>query len=136
MSDVFDHDVFLSAIWPLSFLEASVHLSYAALLGIYLGLPHKGQVVHPLWTYLRVQFLACLFTNLVSFAWFDRFSSLSFIMNPIFSPLLSFIGVQIGLASAVTVWLDIAKDGKFLGLLIGLLEYLLLVFKEIQSLFA
>lgn len=85
----------LSLIWPGAILEPGIQLTYAALLGIWVGCLGSG--ASKLVAFARVSFFAYLFTSIVSFFWFGMLAPAGFLMNPLAAPAASLIGCTLGL---------------------------------------
>ncbi|MCO6431245.1 MAG: ComEC/Rec2 family competence protein [Deltaproteobacteria bacterium] len=90
-------------IWPASFLDPGLQLTYAALLGIGLGGFLEGRTT--LRSYLLASGYISIFTSIAVLIWFDGISLLGFIVNPLLAPILSFLSCNVGfvaLALALT----------------------------------
>jgi ComEC/Rec2-related protein len=104
----------VTVVWPGSFLEPGVQLTFAALFGLALG---AGKGVR---SYLKACCLASLFTSIVVLYWFEQFSLLGFILNPILAPLISVLSCYGG---GVAVILNLAAFELPLKTTALLLEY-------------
>ncbi|MEZ4754313.1 MAG: ComEC/Rec2 family competence protein [Bdellovibrionota bacterium] len=81
--------------WPGCWLGPSFQLTYAALVGIYLGMRKGSEFSFS--SYLTANILASFFTAIVSGFWFSQVSFLGLILNPLFGSLASFISCKIGI---------------------------------------
>lgn len=110
----------VSVIWPGAALEPGVQLTYAALLGIGIGLTPNGYST--LRGYLRVCWYASLFTSIVTIAWFGYFSPIGLLLNPLLAPLAAFVSCKVGLAGLALHALDPELGAPVLQIAANLLE--------------
>lgn len=82
-----------SMVWPGSFLEPGMQLTYAALAGIWVGAaaPHGWR------RFVLISFAVWVFTSVVVMAWFKSYPWLGLFLNPLFAPLFSIVGCCGGL---------------------------------------
>lgn len=88
----------LCMLWPGAYLEPGVQLTYAALVGIWMG--QRWSNGRGLLSHVKVYSCASLCTSIVSVLWFKQISLAGFVLNPVFAPLISVIGCH-GAISAV-----------------------------------
>jgi competence protein ComEC len=79
-----------SVIWPSSILELGPQLTFAALLGIALGV-EQSRESSKIWQLLLVSCYATFATSSVLALWGKPVTSLAFLLNPTLAPLISFI---------------------------------------------
>lgn len=87
----------MSLIWPGCFLDAGIQLTYAALLGINLGLSYK--VTAATKQLLIICFFASLLTGTITLWHFNQLSLVGFILNPLLAPTLALLGCKLGLVA-------------------------------------
>ena len=85
----------LAVLWPGCVFEPGVQLTYAALLGIGLGMPRRGEGV--LYACLRMNLLISLCTAVPVLLWFNQISLVGVLLNPLAGPLVSFISCALGI---------------------------------------
>ena len=85
----------LSLIYPGALLDVGVQLTFAALLGIWIGNRHEGVFRN----YLSITFWAGLGTSLIIWNFFEVLYPLSFFYNLVFAAPLSFLITQLGIIS-------------------------------------
>ncbi len=101
----------LTILSPAAYLDPGVELSYAALIGLMIG-ERLGQ--KPLSKYLYSSMIASFLASMVSLSWFGGFSFGSLLLNPIFAPLLSFIGCKGVIFGWALYYLRIDDEGLIL----------------------
>lgn len=87
----------LATVWPGAYLEPGVQLTYAALLGIWLGRRERSaisSVSASVREGVRVTVAVWVWTTPVALAWFGSIAPLGLVLNPIVAPLASFVGCQ------------------------------------------
>lgn len=89
----------LSIFWPGCMLEPGMHLTFAALFGIWMGLLQRSF----LWGCIYTSFA----TSCVSMLWFETFSIIGFLINPIIVPVVSFGTTMIGLPALIGTLLHV-----------------------------
>jgi competence protein ComEC len=104
----------ISLIWPCCFLEPGVQLTYAALFGIWLGATLAKSILDKI---LAVSILASLATSLVSAIWFEKFSLIGLLLNPLLAPLVGIFSAQVGLAALAAFELNLDSHAYALTLL-------------------
>ncbi len=135
----FFHSFFLSffllhLIWPLAVLESGVQLSYAALLGIGLGL-RIGNGYSRLIRFVLVSCFASLSSGALAYLIFGEFAPAAFIFNLLFALPLSLTGTGLGIIAEL-LWLSgIDKSGRLIELVIFLLSRLLEIIRLFAKLF-
>ncbi len=99
----------LSIVWPGSFLDPGVQLTFAALLGLAFGVNEgfQGQFGQ----YLKGCLFASFFTSIVVLIWFGNFSLIGFLLNPIIAPAASVISVQGGFAALIACLVGLDPEG-------------------------
>ncbi len=101
----------LSIIWPGAIFDPGVELTYAALIGLFIG---SSKSDTNLMRYIKSCTCACLCTSIVVLFWFGSFSFLTLPMNLILAPILSIIGCQGGFLSLSSYALGIDNQGYLL----------------------
>lgn len=112
----------INIIWPLSFLEVGTQLTFAALIGI--GLALQVTEMGSLSQLLYVSILASLMTSLVSLAWFQGFSPIGLLINPILAPFFSWLSCNCGFLALFLNKISIDKEGMLFRAIVYLLEML------------
>ena len=92
--------LFLAVLWPGSYCDPGLQLTYAALIGLTLGAPRRIPIVgsRPArwyetgWAAAQSCVFASLLTGLLASLWFGEISVVGLALNPIVAPLLSLIG--------------------------------------------
>lgn len=104
--------IVLFAIWPGSWLEASVQLTFAALLGLSLG----GLVRWRWAASLLSCFAATIFAGAVAALWFDEWNLFALVANPLVAPIVSLVSCPLGLAALTLHWAGLDAEGWCLSL--------------------
>lgn len=111
----------MSILWPGSFMEPGLQLTFAALLGINTA-AFLGNMDRTVTLYLRVCFYASLFTAPFVLYWFDYLSLIGVAANPVLAPIVSVVGCKVGfIAIALNFW-KVDSDGYLLQLASYLIE--------------
>lgn len=89
----------LLLFWPGCIFDVGIQLTFAALLGINIGLSYsvKGTLVK----LLVICFFASLLTSLVTLCRFDHLSLIGFLLNPLLAPVIALIGCKLGLMTII-----------------------------------
>ena len=114
----------LEVLYPASWMDPGVQLTFAALVGLTLG---SG--VTKLGKYLSVCWYAWLGTSSVSAIWFQQLSLVGILVNPLLVPIVSFVGTYGGIGGTLLV-IAIGQRGSFL--LQGVAWFLTLFLECIQ----
>jgi len=114
----------LCLIWPACFFEPGVDLTYAALIGIFLGSAAKRS---PIYCYLAVNYYVWVLTSIVTLAWFDFISPLGIIFNLVLAPIASFIACNLGLFALFVHLLGLDQRAFML----QAVSYLLIIFRDL-----
>jgi len=101
--------LFIAAIWPGTYFEVGMQLTYSALLGICLGISKKRGSI--LLDYLAICFYTSVTTSIIVAVWFERFSPMSFILNPIIVPLAGMVSCKGGLVSLLLMLSGVDDEG-------------------------
>ena len=108
-------------LWPCSFLEVGVQLTFAALIGLFLG----NRITTGSWQRaLAASFMASLSTSMVSAIRFGSFSIIGFLINPIMAPLVGILSCHGGLAALVSLESGLDPHGRGLHILACIVSYL------------
>ncbi|MGI6524318.1 MAG: ComEC/Rec2 family competence protein [Bdellovibrionota bacterium] len=103
----------LNLIWPGSFLDPGVQLTFAALCGINVAAQYQ-KTDSILMAYLRVCIYASAFTTPFVLYWFNYLSLIGFICNPLFAPLISVLGCKIGFIAILMHYTSVDPAGWLL----------------------
>ncbi|MGI6680148.1 MAG: ComEC/Rec2 family competence protein [Bdellovibrionota bacterium] len=79
-------------LFPLCILDPGVALSYAALIGIWLGSFSKNRIK----SFLLISFYVYIATSTVTLIWFKQISFISFLLNISVAPIISWISCFLG----------------------------------------
>lgn len=85
----------VNVVWPASFLDVGVQLTFAALTGLLLA--ESGASSFLALQLVWATILASLFTMLVCLFWFPQVSLIGLPLNPIVAPLMAFVVCNLGL---------------------------------------
>lgn len=94
---IFTTALLLNIIVPGAFLDTGVQLTFAALIGIYLGNRSDNKFKN----YVQITFWAGICTSAVVWIIFDRLYPLSLVYNFIFAPCLSILLTQFGITGII-----------------------------------
>lgn len=98
----------LSLIWPGCILEPGVQLTFAALGGICIASFRQTGVLR---VFVRVCFLVSVLTSVVVLCWFGGISVMTFVLNPLFAPLISVLSCKAGFAGILLLFSGIDSGG-------------------------
>lgn len=117
--------LFLMVIWPRSFLEPGVQLTFVALIGIAIGsrLPIKNRLL----AYFSLHAVVHVATSLVSLFWFDHFSVVGLFVNALLAPLLAMLCCNLGIIALSVYVIGLDRSGYLLLTQHWLLEKILLL---------
>jgi len=107
--------------WPGCVLDPGVDLTYAALIGIYLGSDEKRS---PLASLLYINLLCFLCTGAVTLAWFDTLSLVSVFLNPLIASAASLISCNGGGVALIALCSGVDPEGYLLWIVLHLIELL------------
>ena len=132
----------INIIWPCAFLEPGIQLTFAALLGIMLGV--KGQVsatfnkkrpslTYYLKSYISVSFWASLLPAIVAACWFKYFPLGTLIYNPVFGPFLSVVSCKLGFIGLGLHLVGLDPSGFVLVFVSRILEFSVVVIEMLAQ---
>lgn len=107
--------------WPGCVLDPGVELTYAALIGIYLGSDEQRGALGSL---LYINLLCFLCTGAVTLAWFDTLSLVSIVLNPLIASAASLISCNGGGVALIALCSGIDSRGYLLWIVLHLIELL------------
>jgi predicted membrane metal-binding protein len=112
--------VLLSVIWPACVLDPGIELTYAALLGIWVGScgGKKGQAA-----FLSVSFWGTLFPSLLGIAWFDNLSLIGFVLNPLLGFPASVVSCDGGIFAMLLLYAHVPGAELIIRVISGTLVY-------------
>lgn len=112
-------------MFPLCVLDPGVALSYAALVGIWLGSFAKNKIK----CFLMVSFYTYITTGIITLIWFNQISFISFLLNILVAPIISWISCNLGFL-AIFLSFTFDKGGYFVkGVSFVLDNFKFLIFK-------
>ena len=99
----------ISLVWPGAYCDPGVQLTFAALLGLLCGasLTQENRWL----SLLSASVMATFFTSIVSLLWFDVFSPIGFLLNPVLAPLFSLISCHAGFIALALFYSGLDRDG-------------------------
>ncbi len=112
----------LHLLWPLSFLDPGIALSYSALFGIWLGSFIKDKIK----CFIFISLYVYITTSIITLIWFKQISLISFFLNLTIAPIISWISCNLGFLG---IFLNYTIDPS--GYFIKIISYFLDEFKFI-----
>lgn len=110
----------LLLIWPGCIFDVGIQLTFAALIGINIGLSCKCS--NSIGKFLLVCFYASLLTSLVTLCHFKLLSLIGFILNPLLAPILALLGCKWGLMAILMASTKLPISDIPLTIILNLLE--------------
>ena len=119
----FNSLLMVNILWPCCYLEPGVQLTFAALLGIIIGVqtksirlfsPSKFSFRENFISYCRVSLWASFLPALVSACWFNYLPLGTIFYNPLFGPLLSLVSCKFGFLGLSVYIVNVDPSGRIL----------------------
>lgn len=110
----------VALVWPGSYFEPGVQLTYAAMLGICLG--SASETGSNFGKYLACCFYATLASSCIALFWFEQLSIAGFILNPIVAPLASVVACNLGFLALALALTPVDVSGWVLKIVAWFLE--------------
>lgn len=107
--------------WPGCVLDPGVDLTYAALLGIYLGTDVERA---PLQSLIYINFLCFLCTSAITAAWFGTISVVSVVLNPLVASAASLLSCNAGGIALIALCSGADPKGYLLWIVLHAIEFL------------
>jgi ComEC/Rec2-related protein len=125
--------ILILLVWPGSFLDLGIQLTYSSLLGIYLGLSSSDKtpirrltaswksraifLKSTLFKYLKVCTWATTTSSIFVLIWLNYFSFAGYFTNPLLAPIIALVSCKLGAIAVIITALGIDSNGYFLKLL-------------------